>query len=166
MYIKGTVCFIPFRVHIVTWNVGSSIPPDDITSLFGPGVENGSTDMFVVGWECLKCCIVLFSYIPSIVVDELINLPLHSLWVFSFPCHFCHLALFVLVLKVFFYPSYSPLSFFLSASVLFSLFRLQEVNSMINKRLKDALFTDQWSDLCMDTLSRFGYVLVSMKSNI
>lgn len=32
---------------------------------------------------------------------------------------------------------------------------------MINKRLKDALFTDQWSDLCMETLSRFGYVLVS-----
>ncbi|XP_050976316.1 phosphatidylinositol 4,5-bisphosphate 5-phosphatase A isoform X1 [Labeo rohita] len=76
-----------FRVHIVTWNVGSGIPPDDITSLFGPGVENGSTDMVVVG--------------------------------------------------------------------------LQEVNSMINKRLKDALFTDQWSELCMDTLSRFGYVLVA-----
>ena len=32
---------------------------------------------------------------------------------------------------------------------------------MINKRLKDALFHDQWSELCMDTLSRFGYVLVS-----
>nr|XP_009303404.2 inositol polyphosphate 5-phosphatase K isoform X1 [Danio rerio] len=76
-----------FRVHIVTWNVGSGMPPDDITSLFGPGIENGSTDMFVVG--------------------------------------------------------------------------LQEVNSMINKRLKDALFTDQWSELCMDTLSRFGYVLVA-----
>lgn len=39
--------------------------------------------------------------------------------------------------------------------------RLQEVNSMINKRLKDALFSDQWSELCMDTLSPFGYVLVS-----
>lgn len=38
--------------------------------------------------------------------------------------------------------------------------RLQEVNSMINKRLKDALFSDQWSELCMDTLSPFGYVLV------
>ncbi|KAG5840317.1 hypothetical protein ANANG_G00187530 [Anguilla anguilla] len=36
---------------------------------------------------------------------------------------------------------------------------LQEVNSMINKRLKDVLFTDQWSELCMDTLSPFGYVL-------
>lgn len=32
---------------------------------------------------------------------------------------------------------------------------------MINKRLKDALFSDQWSELCMDTLSPFGYVLVS-----
>ncbi len=38
---------------------------------------------------------------------------------------------------------------------------LQEVNSMINKRLKDVLFTDQWSELCMDALSPFGYVLVS-----
>lgn len=32
---------------------------------------------------------------------------------------------------------------------------------MINKRLKDVLFTDQWSELCINTLSRFGYVLVS-----
>uniref|UniRef100_A0A672JJD0 Phosphatidylinositol 4,5-bisphosphate 5-phosphatase A n=1 Tax=Salarias fasciatus TaxID=181472 RepID=A0A672JJD0_SALFA len=38
---------------------------------------------------------------------------------------------------------------------------LQEVNSMINKRLKDALFSDQWSERCMDTLSPFGYVLVA-----
>ncbi|XP_077353341.1 phosphatidylinositol 4,5-bisphosphate 5-phosphatase A [Festucalex cinctus] len=38
---------------------------------------------------------------------------------------------------------------------------LQEVNSMINKRLKDAVFSDQWSELCMDTLSPFGYVLVA-----
>lgn len=45
-------------------------------------------------------------------------------------------------------------------SVLLSPSRLQEVNSMINKRLKDVLFSDQWSELCMDTLSPFGYVLV------
>uniref|UniRef100_A0A3Q4GKL5 Phosphatidylinositol 4,5-bisphosphate 5-phosphatase A n=1 Tax=Neolamprologus brichardi TaxID=32507 RepID=A0A3Q4GKL5_NEOBR len=38
---------------------------------------------------------------------------------------------------------------------------LQEVNSMINKRLKDALFTDQWSEVCMERLSPFGYVLVT-----
>ncbi|XP_071386848.1 inositol polyphosphate 5-phosphatase K [Centroberyx affinis] len=76
-----------YRVYIVTWNVGSAVPPDDITSLFGPNVSDGSIDMFIIG--------------------------------------------------------------------------LQEVNSMINKRLKDALFTDQWSELCMDTLSPFGYVLVA-----
>uniref|UniRef100_A0A3B5MHV7 Phosphatidylinositol 4,5-bisphosphate 5-phosphatase A n=1 Tax=Xiphophorus couchianus TaxID=32473 RepID=A0A3B5MHV7_9TELE len=38
---------------------------------------------------------------------------------------------------------------------------LQEVNSMINKRLKDVLFTDQWSDVCMERLSPFGYVLIT-----
>ncbi|KAF7687574.1 phosphatidylinositol 4,5-bisphosphate 5-phosphatase A [Silurus meridionalis] len=76
-----------FRVHIITWNVGSAMPPDDITSLLGLNVGNGNTDMYIVG--------------------------------------------------------------------------LQEVNSMINKRLKDVLFTDQWSEVCMDTLSRFGYVLVT-----
>ncbi|XP_061458637.1 phosphatidylinositol 4,5-bisphosphate 5-phosphatase A isoform X2 [Rhineura floridana] len=38
---------------------------------------------------------------------------------------------------------------------------LQEVNSMINKRLKDALFTDQWSELFMEVLSPFNFVLVS-----
>ncbi|KAM7392963.1 hypothetical protein PAMA_007873 [Pampus argenteus] len=76
-----------FRVYIVTWNVGSAVPPDDITSLFGPNVSDGSVDMFIIG--------------------------------------------------------------------------LQEVNSMINKRLKDVLSSGQWSELCMDTLSPFGYVLVA-----
>lgn len=76
-----------FRVHIVTWNVGSAMAPDDITSLFGSNISDGSIDMFVIG--------------------------------------------------------------------------LQEVNSMINKRLKDALFSDNWTELCMDTLSPFGYVLVA-----
>ncbi|KAM6903045.1 inositol polyphosphate 5-phosphatase K, partial [Xenentodon cancila] len=76
-----------FRVYIVTWNVGSAVPPDDITSLFGPNVSEGNIDMFIIG--------------------------------------------------------------------------LQEVNSMINKRLKDALFSDQWNELCMDMLSPFGYVLVA-----
>ncbi|XP_066545403.1 phosphatidylinositol 4,5-bisphosphate 5-phosphatase A isoform X2 [Amia ocellicauda] len=76
-----------FRVHIVTWNVGSAVPPDDIISLLGLNVGDGNTDMYIIG--------------------------------------------------------------------------LQEVNSMINKRLKDAIFTDQWSELCMDTLGPFGYVLVT-----
>ncbi|XP_059906072.1 inositol polyphosphate 5-phosphatase K [Gadus macrocephalus] len=76
-----------FRVYIVTWNVGSAVPPVDITSLFGRDVVDGTIDMFIIG--------------------------------------------------------------------------LQEVNSMINKRLKDALFTDQWSELFMETLGPFGYVLVA-----
>lgn len=42
--------------------------------------------------------------------------------------------------------------------------RLQEVNSMINKRLKDALFTDQWSELFMDALAPFNFVLVTSPS--
>lgn len=42
--------------------------------------------------------------------------------------------------------------------------RLQEVNSMINKRLKDALFTDQWSELFMDALAPFNFVLVMFPS--
>ncbi|XP_004072635.1 phosphatidylinositol 4,5-bisphosphate 5-phosphatase A [Oryzias latipes] len=76
-----------FRIHIITWNVGSAEPPDDITALLGLNVGDGNTDMYIIG--------------------------------------------------------------------------LQEVNSMINKRLKDALFTDQWSELCMERLSPFGYVLVT-----
>ncbi|XP_034398111.1 phosphatidylinositol 4,5-bisphosphate 5-phosphatase A [Cyclopterus lumpus] len=76
-----------FRLHVITWNVGSATPPDDITSLLGLNVGDGNTDMYIIG--------------------------------------------------------------------------LQEVNSMINKRLKDVLFTDQWSEVCMERLSPFGYVLVA-----
>lgn len=76
-----------FRIYILTWNVGCSVPPSDITSLLCLNAGDGKTDMFVIG--------------------------------------------------------------------------LQEVNSMINKRLKDALFSDQWSEVFMDVLSPFSYVLVS-----
>ncbi|KAF4074570.1 hypothetical protein AMELA_G00240890 [Ameiurus melas] len=38
-----------FRVHIITWNVGSAMPPDDITSLLGLNVGDGNTDMYIVG---------------------------------------------------------------------------------------------------------------------
>ncbi|XP_048100165.1 LOW QUALITY PROTEIN: phosphatidylinositol 4,5-bisphosphate 5-phosphatase A [Alosa alosa] len=76
-----------FRIHVITWNVGSAMPPDDITSLLGLNVGDGNTDMYIIG--------------------------------------------------------------------------LQEVNSMINKRLKDVLFTDQWSEVFMDRLGPFGYVLVT-----
>ncbi|XP_017916446.1 PREDICTED: phosphatidylinositol 4,5-bisphosphate 5-phosphatase A [Capra hircus] len=79
-----------FWITVVTWNVGTAMPPDDVTSLLHLGSTSGDSDradMIAIG--------------------------------------------------------------------------LQEVNSMINKRLKDALFTDQWSELFMDALGPFNFVLVS-----
>lgn len=79
-----------FRITVVTWNVGTAMPPDDVTSLLHLGSssdDSDGADMIAIG--------------------------------------------------------------------------LQEVNSMINKRLKDALFTDQWSELFMDALGPFNFVLVS-----
>ncbi|XP_054852504.1 phosphatidylinositol 4,5-bisphosphate 5-phosphatase A [Eublepharis macularius] len=77
-----------FRITVVTWNVGTAMPPSDVTSLLHLNTgDSNDTDMIAIG--------------------------------------------------------------------------LQEVNSMINKRLKDALFTDQWSELFMDVLSPFNFVLVS-----
>ncbi|CAM5160805.1 unnamed protein product [Eretmochelys imbricata] len=77
-----------FWITVVTWNVGTAMPPSDVTSLLHLNTgDTNDTDMIAIG--------------------------------------------------------------------------LQEVNSMINKRLKDALFTDQWSELFMDVLSPFNFVLVS-----
>ncbi|XP_009908606.2 phosphatidylinositol 4,5-bisphosphate 5-phosphatase A [Dryobates pubescens] len=77
-----------FRITVVTWNVGTAMPPSDVTSLLHLNTgETNDADMIAIG--------------------------------------------------------------------------LQEVNSKINKRLKDALFTDQWSELFMDVLSPFHFVLVS-----
>ncbi|NXN51978.1 PI5PA phosphatase, partial [Rynchops niger] len=75
-------------ITVVTWNVGTAMPPNDVTSLLHLNTgETNDVDMIAIG--------------------------------------------------------------------------LQEVNSKINKRLKDALFTDQWSELFMDALSPFHFVLVS-----
>ncbi|NWI98363.1 PI5PA phosphatase, partial [Crypturellus undulatus] len=79
---------VPPSITVVTWNVGTAMPPSDVTSLLH--LKAGATkeaDMIAIG--------------------------------------------------------------------------LQEVNSKLNKRLKDALFTDQWSELFMDVLSPFSFVLVS-----
>ncbi|KAG8521209.1 Phosphatidylinositol 4,5-bisphosphate 5-phosphatase A [Galemys pyrenaicus] len=79
-----------FWITVVTWNVGTAMPPDDVTSLLHLGCssdDSAGADMIAIG--------------------------------------------------------------------------LQEVNSMINKRLKDALFTDQWSELFMDALAPFNFVLVT-----
>ncbi|NXG55282.1 PI5PA phosphatase, partial [Hemiprocne comata] len=75
-------------ITVVTWNVGTAVPPNDVTSLLHLNTgERNDADMIAIG--------------------------------------------------------------------------LQEVNSKINKRLKDALFTDQWSELFMDVLSPFHFILVS-----
>ncbi|XP_041880098.1 phosphatidylinositol 4,5-bisphosphate 5-phosphatase A isoform X6 [Corvus kubaryi] len=75
-----------FRITVVTWNVGTAMPPNDVTSLLHLNTgETNDVDMIAIG--------------------------------------------------------------------------LQEVNSKINKRLKDALFTDQWSELFMDVLSPFHFIL-------
>lgn len=37
------------RVHIITWNVGSATPPDDITYLLGLNVGDGNTDLYIIG---------------------------------------------------------------------------------------------------------------------
>ncbi|NWS46528.1 PI5PA phosphatase, partial [Probosciger aterrimus] len=75
-------------ITVVTWNVGTAMPPNDVTSLLHLNTgETNDADVIAIG--------------------------------------------------------------------------LQEVNSKINKRLKDALFTDQWSELFMDVLSPFHFVLVS-----
>ncbi|NXX19133.1 PI5PA phosphatase, partial [Podargus strigoides] len=80
--------FVLPSITVVTWNVGTAMPPNDVTSLLHLNTgETNDADVIAIG--------------------------------------------------------------------------LQEVNSKINKRLKDALFTDQWSELFMDVLSPFHFVLVS-----
>ncbi|NXM70028.1 PI5PA phosphatase, partial [Serilophus lunatus] len=80
--------FVLPSITVVTWNVGTAMPPSDVTSLLHLNTgETNDVDMIAIG--------------------------------------------------------------------------LQEVNSKINKRLKDALFTDQWSELFMDVLSPFHFILVS-----
>lgn len=153
-------------MHIITWNVGSATPPDDITSLLGLNVGDGNTDMYIIGWVfCSVGCkrfshIKVLMYVPmsdigTAVTNEQSDSVLSACGSNSLP---------------FIYPSLhgqasSPLRT-LSALDPCALFchlssRLQEVNSMINKRLKDVLFMDQWSEVCMERLSPFGYVLVS-----
>ncbi|NXR60987.1 PI5PA phosphatase, partial [Rhadina sibilatrix] len=80
--------FVLPSITVITWNVGTAMPPNDVTSLLHLNTgETNDVDMIAIG--------------------------------------------------------------------------LQEVNSKINKRLKDALFTDQWSELFMDVLSPFHFILVS-----
>uniref|UniRef100_A0A663DY41 Inositol polyphosphate-5-phosphatase J n=1 Tax=Aquila chrysaetos chrysaetos TaxID=223781 RepID=A0A663DY41_AQUCH len=85
--VEPVLPFVLPSITVVTWNVGTAMPPNDVTSLLHLNTgETNDVDVIAIG--------------------------------------------------------------------------LQEVNSKINKRLKDALFTDQWSELFMDVLSPFHFVLV------
>uniref|UniRef100_A0A8C6SN55 Inositol polyphosphate-5-phosphatase Ja n=1 Tax=Neogobius melanostomus TaxID=47308 RepID=A0A8C6SN55_9GOBI len=48
------------RVSIVTWNVGSAMAPDDITTLFGPNISDGSIDMFVASQRMQGVLLLVF----------------------------------------------------------------------------------------------------------
>uniref|UniRef100_A0A8C2HY87 Inositol polyphosphate-5-phosphatase Jb n=1 Tax=Cyprinus carpio TaxID=7962 RepID=A0A8C2HY87_CYPCA len=50
--------FVISLVHIITWNVGSAMPPDDITSLLGLNVGDGNTDMYIIGMKSDHRCIL------------------------------------------------------------------------------------------------------------
>lgn len=39
-----------FRLHLVTWNVGTASPPPDVASLLQLNSLGPSTDMYVIGW--------------------------------------------------------------------------------------------------------------------
>lgn len=41
------------RLHMVTWNVATAEPPEDITSLLQLDSQS-PTDLFVIGWETTK----------------------------------------------------------------------------------------------------------------
>lgn len=49
VYKRYYITLFANRVHIITWNVGSATPPDDITSLLGLNVGDGNTDMYIIG---------------------------------------------------------------------------------------------------------------------
>lgn len=142
--------FFPDRVHIITWNVGSATPPDDITALLGLNVGDGNTDMYIIGWANVFSC-------------PLQTVPLMSDQTDRPPPNGCDAPLILSINPEAYYLLVSSLIPVCSCLCVTLSSRLQEVNSMINKRLKDVLFTDQWSEVCMERLSPFGYVLVSKK---
>lgn len=43
-----------FRLHLVTWNVGTASPPPDVTSLLQLNSLGPTTDMYVIGWVYIK----------------------------------------------------------------------------------------------------------------
>ncbi|XP_029030458.1 inositol polyphosphate 5-phosphatase K isoform X2 [Betta splendens] len=62
--------FVPtdaFRLHIVTWNVGTAEPPEDVTSLLTPDVQP-STDLYVIGLQEVRA--TPLKYISDLLSDD------------------------------------------------------------------------------------------------
>ncbi|XP_030088092.2 phosphatidylinositol 4,5-bisphosphate 5-phosphatase A isoform X1 [Serinus canaria] len=130
-----------FRITVVTWNVGTAMPPNDVTSLLHLNTgETNDVDMIAIGEQE-----ALSAYRYEVEKPDLPpGLPASSQLQ-------GHIGVKADTAGAVLEPApQSPQPY-----------RLQEVNSKINKRLKDALFTDQWSELFMDVLSPFHFILVS-----
>ncbi|XP_044286498.1 inositol polyphosphate 5-phosphatase K isoform X2 [Varanus komodoensis] len=50
----------PFRLHLVTWNVGTASPPPDVTSLLQLNSQDRAMDMYVIGLQEVNSKIVNF----------------------------------------------------------------------------------------------------------
>ncbi|XP_072099009.1 LOW QUALITY PROTEIN: inositol polyphosphate 5-phosphatase K-like [Mobula birostris] len=61
--VHGSHKTIKFGLHIVTWNVGTAAPPDDITALLQLEAQMQETDMYVIGLQELN------SKVPSFLID-------------------------------------------------------------------------------------------------
>nr|XP_020454037.1 inositol polyphosphate 5-phosphatase K-like isoform X2 [Monopterus albus] len=63
-------CFVPteaFRLHIVTWNVATAEPPEDVTSLLQLDVEP-PTDLYAIGLQEVKSTLARF--ISDLLVED------------------------------------------------------------------------------------------------
>ncbi|XP_069766481.1 inositol polyphosphate 5-phosphatase Ka isoform X2 [Narcine bancroftii] len=67
--VRGTRKAIKFGLHIVTWNVGTAAPPDDITCLLQSESATQETDMYVIGLQELN------SKVSSFLVDMVFDDP-------------------------------------------------------------------------------------------
>ncbi|XP_078061753.1 inositol polyphosphate 5-phosphatase K-like [Mustelus asterias] len=49
--VRGTNKVIKFGLHILTWNVGTAAPPDDVTNLLQLDVQIQEPDMYIIGLQ-------------------------------------------------------------------------------------------------------------------
>ncbi|XP_032901754.1 inositol polyphosphate 5-phosphatase K [Amblyraja radiata] len=67
--VRGTRKAIRFGLHIVTWNVGTAGPPDDVTTLLQLESQTRETDMYIIGLQEVN------SKVLSFLADMVFNDP-------------------------------------------------------------------------------------------